>query len=148
MSMLFSVPAQYLRNTDMVPNSIYIVKVSTAGIGKEEDINYIRRYIKQKFIEKGLKVLDVSVGDKDIYIKFIGAPIPWNFFLSWLPEILGAIGLILTGISIFLVWETAPWWTKALAVIGIGAYLVSLLLGSTYFTPKYLMGKLKEAGIK
>jgi len=123
------IPRAILRES--VPGAVYLIEVRTRRAVPERWVNpdaEVAELLKRKLEEKGIEVLWVRV-DETIYIQARGSPFSWSLILALLPEILGAIGIIVTLIAVFLVIAEIPGWVLALLLAGLSMAYIGPKLG-------------------
>jgi len=100
---------EYLDKAVSVKGSIYEIQMKTEpyDIGKGEEI--VSLLTEKLYEEFNANVLYVELGGDYIILQIEGSPFSWAALLPFLPEILMAIGIIVTAISVLLVIQKAPW---------------------------------------
>lgn len=111
---------QYIPNamlTDSVPGSKYQLQIKTNGVpDPATTINLLRTELPKKFFD--LKVLWINIENDIITMQISGSPFLWASLLLFLPTILGAIGIIIVLISVYLMFAAVPSWIWATLIIG------------------------------
>ena len=103
--------------TDSVPGQKYELKIRTNGVpDPAATINLLRTELPKQFFD--LKVLWINIEGDTITIQISGSPFLWASLLLFLPTILGAVGVIIVLIAVYLMFSAVPGWVFALVIIG------------------------------
>ena len=115
---------RYIPETMLVePSSgvIYELNIETSGISNPEKVmNTISQELPKKF--KGLEVLWTRIDQSRIVVQIKASSVTtyaWGAILLFLPQILSAIGVIITLVSVYLVWSSIPSSIFGLLITGI-----------------------------
>jgi len=131
--------------TESTPGQVYELHIRTTGIDDPEKVvKTLTVEMPKKFTD--LKVLWMRVDDKNIYMQIQGSPFPWSLLLLWLPEILSAIGIIVTAIAVFLVATQVPSWLWIMLATGVGLIYLGPKIGS--YIRELFIKRAKELWVK
>ena len=115
--------------TESTPGQVYELHIRTTGIADaKKPVEVLTAEMPRKF--RDLKILWMRVDDRNIYMQIQGSPFPWSLLLLWLPEILSAIGIIVTAIAVFLVAAQVPTWLWVMLATGVGLIYLGPRIGS------------------
>lgn len=104
--------------TESVPGQIYELEVRTEVIDNPElVIDALQSELPKEF--KDLKVKWIRIDGSVVKMQIVGSPFAWSLLLAFIPSILTVVGVIVTLISVFLIWTTVPGWVTGLAVLGL-----------------------------
>jgi len=127
--------------TESVPGSKYELTIKTYGVpDPEATINLLRTELPNKFFD--LKVLYINIEGDTITMQLSGSPFLWMSLLLFLPTILGALGVIVVLISVYLMFAAVPSWIWATLIIGgililAGPWIGELVLGGVPTLTEY-----------
>lgn len=116
--------------TESVPNQLYEIHLTTKPIPTEKMRSTAILLWEEIPAQFNIKIQHVKVEPNRITLQLHGSPFPWTPLLAFLPQILMAIGVIVTAIAVFLVitWPKATW-TWALLATGIILIATPILIG-------------------
>lgn len=104
--------------TESVPGQIYELEVRTEVVDNPERvIDALQAELPKEF--KDLKVKWIRIDGSVVKMQIVGSPFAWSLLLAFIPSILTVVGVIVTLISVFLIWTTVPGWVTGLAVLGL-----------------------------
>jgi len=102
---------------------MYIIHLNVSGFTREkafEALSKLREGLEQKF---GIRTLYAVADSNSIKMVIHGSPFSWLALLAWLPVILGLLGIVLFGVSVWQAIAAIPSWVWACLVIG-GALII------------------------
>jgi hypothetical protein len=115
------VPMQNLR---VAPKgSAYYLKLDVSTLTQDkavEALNGLTSEMRSKF---GIKTIYGKAEPNAIHLIIMGSPFAWLALLAWLPTILGLLGIILFGVSVWQAVAAIPSWVWAWLAIG-GALII------------------------
>ena len=117
--------------TESVPGQIYEIEIQTRGIpDPEKAVNALAAELPK--VARGLKVVYARVEDSTIRLQVEGSPFLWALVLANLPAILAAVGVVILGVTVFLVAQHTPSWVLTLGATGLaliaGWYIYTQLI--------------------
>jgi hypothetical protein len=109
--------------------SVYYLKLDVSPLTREKAIhalNTLTAEMKSKF---GIKTIYGKAEPNTIHLIIMGSPFSWLALLAWLPIILGLIGIILFGISVWQAIAAIPSWVWATLIISGALIIVGPTIG-------------------
>lgn len=129
--------------TDSVPGQQYELQIKTQSIPTDKQ-RTVAELLAEKLSEKFMaKVNYIEVGDNWVVVQLEGSPFAWVLLLAFIPQILAAVGVIVTVIAVFLIFGAAPMWQILMLLLGVGLVITSSFIGKKV-TPPLLETKRKE----
>jgi hypothetical protein len=109
--------------TESVKGRTYELRIGTEGVPEpEKALETLKAGLEERF---DTEVVYGEVIDSVMLVQITGSPFAWGAILLFLPQILTAIGIVVTLISVYLIVSAVPTWVYALGAIG--AVLVFVL---------------------
>jgi hypothetical protein len=108
---------------------MYIIHLNVSGLTREKAVDVLsklREGLEQKF---GIRTLYAVADSNSIKMVIHGSPFSWLALLAWLPLILGLLGIILFGISVWQAIAAIPSWLWATLIISGALILVGPAIG-------------------
>jgi hypothetical protein len=123
-------------NLEPVHEAIYQLQIRTGGISNPEvAISKLTNELPKRFPD--LKIIWVKVQDPNINMQISpNSPFVWAALLLFLPQILSAIGIIVSLIAVYLIVGSIPSWVWALLAIGAGILIFAPVI-SKAVTPTH-----------
>lgn len=109
--------------------SIYLLKLDVSTLTQDkalEALNTLTAEMKNKF---GIKTIYGKAEPNAIHLIIQGSPFSWLALLAWLPTILGLIGIILFGVSVWQTVTAIPSWVWGTLIIGGALILFGPAIG-------------------
>jgi hypothetical protein len=115
------VPIQNLKVASK--GSVYHLKLDVSTLTQDKAVEALNRLTSEMKLKFGIKTIYGKAEPNTIHLIIMGSPFSWLALLAWLPTILGLIGIILFGVSVWQAIAAIPSWVWACLVIG-GALII------------------------
>jgi hypothetical protein len=115
------VPIQNLKVASK--GSVYHLKLDVSTLTQDKAVEALNRLTSEMKSKFGIKTIYGKAEPNTIHLIIMGSPFSWLALLAWLPTILGLIGIILFGVSVWQAIAAIPSWVWACLVIG-GALII------------------------
>jgi len=109
--------------------AVYELEIAVSPLTADkavEAIEKLREGMKEKF---GITTFYATAFRDRIFLQIRGSPFSWVALLAWLPLILGLIGIVMLGISVWQIIVEVPTWIWAMLVIGGLTFLIGPTIG-------------------
>jgi len=120
-------------------DSIYTLELDVSDLTPEkavEALNTLAKELKEKF---NIQLIYGRASKNKIHLQIKGSPFSWLALLMWLPTILGLLGIILFGISVWQAITAIPSWVWATLIIGGALVLFGPAIG------EWIIGQVEKA---
>ena len=118
---LIPIPLQNLKVARK--GAVYYLKLDVSTLTQDKAIQALNTLASEMKTKFGIKTIFGKAEPNTIHLIITGSPFSWLALLAWLPLILGLLGIILFGISIWQAIAAIPPWVWATLIIG-GALIV------------------------
>ena len=109
--------------------SIYLLKLDVSTLTQEKALQALNTLTAAMKNEFGIKTIYGRAEPNAIYLIIQGSPFSWLALLAWLPVILGLLGIILFGISVWQAITAIPSWVWATLLISGALILFGPAIG-------------------
>ncbi len=109
--------------------TFYMLELDVSDLTPEkaaEAINALAKGLKENF---NAQLIYATATKNKIYLQIRGSPFSWLALLAWLPTILGILGIILFGVSVWQAITSVPSWVWATLIIGGALILIGPTIG-------------------
>jgi hypothetical protein len=122
------IPIKYepipLGNLKIAPKgSMYLIQLDVSPLTQDKAVEALNRLTAEMKTKFGIQTLYGKAAKDKIYLLIKGSPFSWLALLAWLPVILGLLGIVLFGVSVWQAIAAIPSWVWACLVIG-GALII------------------------
>jgi len=103
--------------------AVYLIKLDVSELTKEKAakaLEELKKGLEERF---GIRLLYGATTKNEVWLVIRGSPFSWLALLAWLPFILGLLGIVLFGVSVWQAIASIPPWVWATLIIG-GALLI------------------------
>jgi hypothetical protein len=121
------IPIQNLKVANK--GSVFYLKIDTSPLTQEKAIQALDTLASEMKSRFGIQTIYGKAEPNAIHLIIMGSPFSWLALLAWLPVILGTIGIILFGVSVWQAVAAIPSWVWALLVIGGALILFGPAIG-------------------
>lgn len=125
--------------TESVIGRTYELRIGTNGVPDPKvALEALKSGLEENF---KTKVIYGEVHNSVILIQMTGSPFVWGAILMLLPQILAAVGIIVSLITVYMVVAAVPTWAYVLGAVG-----VTLLFVVPKVLPSVISGEVKLKG--
>ncbi len=119
--------------------SIYLLKLDVSTLTQEKALQALNTLTAEMENKFGIKTIYGRADSNAIYLIIRGSPFSWLALLAWLPVILGLLGIILFGVSVWQAITAIPSWVWATLIIGGALILFGPAIG------EFILGQVEKA---
>jgi len=113
-----------MQNLKVAPKgSVYYLKLDVSPLTQDKAVEALNRLTSEMQSKFGIKTIYGKAEPNAIHLIIMGSPFSWLALLTWLPVILGLLGIVLFGVSVWQAIAAIPSWVWAYLVIG-GALII------------------------
>ncbi len=96
--------------------TFYTLELDVSDLTPEKAVEALNMLAKN--LEKNFKarLIYANASKNKIYLQIKGSPFSWLALLAWLPTILGMLGIILFGVSVWQAITSIPSWVWAMLI--------------------------------
>jgi hypothetical protein len=119
-----------MQNLKVAPKgSVYYLKLDVSTLTQDKAVEALNKLTSEMQSKFGIKTIYGKAEPNTIHLIIMGSPFAWLALLAWLPVILGLLGIVLFGISVWQAIAAIPSWVFATLIIGGALILVGPAIG-------------------
>lgn len=109
--------------TESVIGQNYEIQMKTNGVPNPDQVaTVLSKTLREKF---NAKLLYFEVDDNILTLQLEGSPFSWGLLLTFLPEILLGLGVLVSFIMVYFITSQIPSWQYALGAIALSLIFIA-----------------------